>query len=101
MERNEEQWTGGTYPASGERGLGLSEFANDTIPSGRGTSVPPGDASGRVRKLEDARERALEIAHDYRDYIAIAGGIIVGVVAAQLLLRASERERETPRLRAE
>jgi hypothetical protein len=92
MERSEEQWTGGKYPASGDRGLGLSEFANDTIPSGRGTSVPPGETSGRARKFDDARERAVEIAHDYRDYIAIAGGIFVGVVAAQLLLRASERE---------
>ncbi|MHB0969973.1 MAG: hypothetical protein ACYC7A_17665 [Thermoanaerobaculia bacterium] len=98
MEHSEEQWTGGKYPASGDRGLGLSEFANDTIPSGRGTSVPPQDTSGRMHKLDDARERALEIAHDYRDYIAIAGGILVGVVAAQLLLRASERERETLRL---
>lgn len=98
MERSEEQWTGGKYPASGDRGLGLSEFANDTIPSGRGTSVPPGETNGRVRKLEDARERALEIGHDYRDYVAIAGGILVGVVAAQLLLRASERERESSRL---
>lgn len=101
MERQrEELWNGGKYPASREGGLAASEFANDASTSSRSTTPPPEGPSSRPhdKRLDQARERAVEFARDYRDFIAIAGGIVIGVVAAQLLLRSDRREMD-PELR--